>query len=794
MTVKSVLLFAVLFAAPAFGQNYSITGKVNDPQGKPVDLFNVVALHPGDSAMVKGAVFQEGAFELKDVSETPVLLRITSTGFAAFYKTVDNSAHQGTVDLGTVALKSLSIKEVEVTAKVPLVQKEGDRTRVNVEGTMLNGAGTAIDVLESSPGVLVSGEGNVSVFGKGSAVVYLDGQPITQEMLHALPSDQIRYIEIIEHPPASYDAQGRVVINIVSKKNALEGYQVDLMNLVTVAPLSENMTDYFGSSLLYKHKQFSLMARYGLFSGDRWGSKEYLRSFDNNGSAVTMRNLIEDNNHFKGNHSYGLGGKYEIDSTRNVSLFYSGAFNAIDKTSADTNLVTIQNVPYTLNALTKSRAQNFSNNLNLAYNHICDTLGGKRSANLSYSDYTNEMTGDISESLVDSSGATQTPKRSHGTNGIRIFSAQVDVAHAYGKKYLWENGVKLSSIGNRSSVGLERMFGSSWQEDTTIKNGFKYGEQTAALYSQFQFRYTKWNARVGLRGELTHPTGYSQQLDSTVVDTTYFTLFPSFFGEYKLMKDLSLNASYAFRINRPAFSDLDPFVTYIDSLSYMKGNPGLRPELIHEASLALVYLEAASIELGYTYTGRSMNTYVERSGSNSNQFVAQERNFDFAKSYDLSVDLPYENSWYTTSNGFGYNLGDAHYTNAGTTIINRRDMWYFYSYQAFRFLKHWTVEGTYSYNTGGADGLFVGEPFSTLRVSVQYKSKEGRFSVRLVGNDLLRSTVEIGHSRIPGFDLTYTERNDTYWGRLNISCRLGKLKKRDFNEAQINSEERGRIK
>ena len=37
--------------------------------------------------------------------------------------------------------------------------------------------------------------------------------------------------------------------------------------------------------------------------------------------------------------------------------------------------------------------------------------------------------------------------------------------------------------------------------------------------------------------------------------------------------------NYAMRITRPTFQELNPAITYIDTLSYMQGNPHLLPEI-----------------------------------------------------------------------------------------------------------------------------------------------------------------------------------------------------------------------
>lgn len=788
---NALLLTLLCFSGMAAAQTYSLKGYVTGADKKAVEFGNAVVLRPSDSSLVTGSPIRDGNFSFDTISQSPVLLRISAAGCKTSFRTV--TRNNAEVDLGTITLESNQLKEVEIAATIPLIQKQADRTRVNVEGTMLNAAGDALDVLESSPGLMVSPEGTVTVFGKGAAVVLLDGQKVPIELIRAIPSTQIRYIEIIDHPPASYDAQGRVVVNVVTKQNALEGYQLDLTSAGTYAPGAGNTYFYDGANMLWKKNKFSLISRYGIFAGTRLSNTEYLRHFESTSGHVTMRNAIEETKHFRGNHGYGAAIKYDIDSTRNLNLFYNGGYNQIRKISNDTNLVDVAGTPYLIHAITSNHSHNLNHNLSLVYTVRPDTLGSKRTFTGSVSQFDSDQIGDIDETVSDSASASSTPKRSTGHNLIRIGTLQTDIAHAFSSKKLFEYGAKISTVKNGSSAGLDRQLSTGWVSDTSMVNAFDYTEQTGALYAQYTMKPGHWNIRPGVRGEMTHTKGFSHKQNATIIDTNYFNVFPSLMAEYSLMKDLSLTGEYAFRIDRPSFQDLDPFVMYIDSLSSMRGNPNLRPEYTHESSLTLTYLEAASLELDYSYTKNAINTYIERI-PNSDQFTAQERNFDYATEYQVELDLPYQNKWWTTSNNFGYAYIVSHYQDATQDIVNARPMFYFFTYQSFKVLKRWNIEGIFNYNNGGADGLFIGQPAYGMRLSLQYKTPDGKGTIRLIGNDLLRSYKEVGNSKIPGFDLRYTERSDSYFFRLVLNWKFGKLKQRDFSEQSINESERNRIK
>ena len=92
-------------------------------------------------------------------------------------------------------------------------------------------ASTALEVLEKSPGVTVDKDGNISLKGKSSVMVMIDGKPSylngaeLSSLLGSMNSNQLSQIEIMTNPSAKYDAAGNAgVINIKTKKSIKQGF------------------------------------------------------------------------------------------------------------------------------------------------------------------------------------------------------------------------------------------------------------------------------------------------------------------------------------------------------------------------------------------------------------------------------------------------------------------------------------------------------------------------------------------------------------------------------------------
>ncbi|OGX89987.1 hypothetical protein BEN49_24215 [Hymenobacter coccineus] len=123
-----------------------------------------------------------------------------------------------------------ALREVVVLGQKPLFEHLADRTVVNVENSPLAAGNTALDVLARAPGVTVDGSDNLALRGRQGLLVLIDGkrQPMTgtelADYLRTLPAEQLKSIELITNPPASYDAQGTAgVIAINLKKDQRQG-------------------------------------------------------------------------------------------------------------------------------------------------------------------------------------------------------------------------------------------------------------------------------------------------------------------------------------------------------------------------------------------------------------------------------------------------------------------------------------------------------------------------------------------------------------------------------------------
>jgi len=212
-----VVLFLPLFAFSA-PQETMIKGKIIDKDNKGLPYVNVLLLNAADSALVKGSSSDEnGLYEFEGIAPGSYIVMGSFLGYQKMYSdTFQVTGNQPEITLVDIKLieDAEMLNEAVIVAQKPFIERQIDKTVVNVENSIVAAGNTALEVLKKSPGVMVDKDGNISLKGKSGVMIMFDVKPTylsTQDisaMLTAMPADQIEKIEIITQPSALYDAAG----------------------------------------------------------------------------------------------------------------------------------------------------------------------------------------------------------------------------------------------------------------------------------------------------------------------------------------------------------------------------------------------------------------------------------------------------------------------------------------------------------------------------------------------------------------------------------------------------------
>lgn len=771
---RSLLLLVLFFVtAKAYGQGATIQGKVVDEKGQPVDYGNVLALRIGDSVMVKGTYIMNGRFELSGIDEMPVILLFTTFAYEQqYYNQPLQADKNGVVDIGTVTLTTRLLKTVEITGNIPLYVKEIDKLVVNVDGTILSEKGTALDVLKSSPNVIVKSDGQVVVPGKGTAIVYVDGQRVaTTDILNAIGSRDVKKINIIENPGPKYDAQGNAVIEIITKKSELEGYQGSVYALVNRKTFWSTQV---GGNINYKNKKWSLFYGMGNANGTYRTEDTYYRKIAQP-SVVEMDNRIVTDVSHDLELANLLKAEYRIDTLNTLFFNYYGVVNDWSSTSTNINNI-YENGLFSGDISSHSTGQPASSGHSFTggYSLMLDTLESelKFTGQYTFHDIRNV---DVIDQQIDFGTPANGLLQSRSTNRYNILSGQMDFGNALNKNHKLDVGCKAGIVSNESGIDFQEKQHGTWVVDSVLLNSYAYEEKTLALFGQLSGVVKKWQYMLGARSEWTVSNGRSEVMKKTVVDTGYIHLFPNARLGYQLSEDLLISLTYLSRINRPAFKDLDPFVNYIDTLSSFRGNPGLKPSVSKQSELSVDYAGIATFSLGYTRSEDPMYLTVEKLPT-ENSFAAVVRNLKASETYSVGTILSFEIGKWSTYNSFTYAKNSFVYNEGVSIVENTRPMLFLSLYNEFNVFKDASLELTYEYVSPGADGLFVLRPYQSLGAGISAKFFKRKLVAKFTGFDLTYREIESGTTQLNDFYVDYSSKTDTRTWRCMLTWNFGKLK------------------
>jgi hypothetical protein len=791
-----VLVFCLLQPLVAQIISFSVKGKANFEKDKVVEFGNVIALSLKDSTIIKGAPFQNGEFKLDGLVKDSFLLKISSIGYKDYIKPVYRLTNDTLIDVGQmVLLIDNTLSEVTVVAKTPLFEMDGEKVKINVEQTSLSSVGNALDVLKRSPGVLVSSSDAVTIFGKGAPMIYLDGMQISSvDILKSIPSAEIKSIEIINNPSAKYDAGGRAVINIITIKKNLEGYNG---NIIQNTLCIKSLFSYTGLRLNVTKKKWSVNASLGTTMGEQWSSDLYNRTYKLQDTiTMQMNNSIYDIQRHTNMYYYRAGVNYRLDSTSTIGFQYNGFYNARNDVSENINNISQDSIEqYILKTSTKTKPLSINNNFTANYTKRFDTLGTELFIAAQYGDFNIKNIANINQETSFGGLTTNLEKRNTNQNNINIISAQIDFIKVSNKKWKIESGIKETYISKASDIKFENYQSNNrWVSDPNYLNGFRFNENIGAAYSELRFNKKKINARLGGRAELTNSDGFSKTANQSLIQRQYLNFFPSAFVGYDFTKDLTAAITVSSRITRPTFQDLDPFINYIDSLTSFRGNPYLLPEYTYSAEASLIYMKEASLTFNYSRTNGALRLVVDKLNDGSDAFTATTKNLDRSETYSFGITIPYELKWWTTSNYFGYFLNTFTYNQGGLIITNNKPTFSLYLYDEFRFKKIFSLELNYEYTSSAVDGIFISKPFSMLSVTLKKTFFKDKLICRVTASDVFSQYVMSGNSNIPTYDLSYVSRTSTHYFLLALNYKFGKLKNSIYQSRSVNDEQDNRVK
>lgn len=782
--MKYSTIYLILFSFFLYTNSYSqfvITGTIKDNNtNKPIEYCTIVFK---DSTKLIGAIQSDsnGKFAYTLDKKQLVNIQINSVGYLSVNKKI---FVKESVSFADILLKPNDkvLNEVNVSTEKSYVQNTLDKRIINIDKNSVSTGGTAVDILQTLPGISLNSDERVEMRGSSNLNIQIDGKPVGSRggnlntILEQIPASSIESIEIMGNPSAKYDAEGTGgIINIVLKRNKQRGISGNVS--ATVGTRNKYSA---GGSLNFKNKYINLSTNLGFQhnyaytrgvfnSRNFYGDTVFYQHYDNKGlnkplnisPKISLDIFLNNKNtlSFTSNYSINRNNEYS-----NVQRYFYNQDSITDYTSnREANTLTRNRYidgTISYRRLFKQPKQEFT--IDLYYQN-----GKEFNQVLAPESFVNNIllnTQTIADSIVTD---VKLQNASLLINYVQPLNKNTFMEIGYNYKY---------NMADRNLMYLQQndLISNEYLNNSNRSNQFLFNENIHAAYVTYNSSFGNLSYKLGLRAENTSNKGELLTTNKTFKNN-YLQFFPSMHFNVDLGKDRSVRFTYSRRLQRPNMNQLNPFGDYSDPRNVRSGNPALKPETTH------------SFEFGFDKTKQKYtlsSTIFYRLQNNMITFIRTVDAAGFGTitsgnlgmSHNYGVELsgrynPYK--WWNLSldiNGGGQTLVD----NRFVDLKNKQNLNY-----GFNFISNWTILKFWNiqtmYNFRGPTRFPQGkmQAMHGAELGMKFFALKGKLIVNLRLSDIFNTRQFAVSATGYNFETSAIRKRDTRNFYIGISYRFG---------------------
>ena len=163
-----------------------------------------------------------------------------------------------------------------------------------------------------------------------------------------------------------------------------------------------------------------------------------------------------------------------------------------------------------------------------------------------------------------------------------------------------------------------------------LSNDLLHTETVPAAYAMFSSRIgRKFTYKAGLRGEMGIVTLNSQH-ETVDMSKNSFFLAPTLSRTYKLSKEQEFSFALSRRTGRPAYPQLNPYMSMVDANTFEQGNMHLNPE------------QSTKLDLSYNLSKGKSNLFVNVYVNHTKDFISQITMIDDTRLITTYVNAAYD--------------------------------------------------------------------------------------------------------------------------------------------------------
>ena len=732
--MKPTLTIILLFFFGTFSstaQN-TISGKITDETKTSLPFANVILYEKGSTENPKGVISDDnGNYHFENIKNGNYYIVISMLGF----ETKKNEPFLvATNQIFNFILKeeTQTLKEVVIKSKRPVIRQTAEKLIVDLEKSeMIN---TSLqDVMRKVPGVLVTNNG-ISIAGNRGVRILINGKTTeymdVETLLRDFPANNISKIEVVEQPGAEYEASGSgAIINIILKKNVRLGTHGSTNIWIGEDEGFEYGTGFSIAS--YKNKlnwQTSVSHSQPTSRNDLFLKRTVIDTiydqttrepFDpvNNTISGSLDYYINDKN------AIGLGGRW---NRRTSNRIVDNSTNIIRPTATELLL--------TNNAFNRIRTDF---NINPYYEYKTET--DRILIDFNYIDYKNNSTNTLFETPQSTAPFDDRKYNQDGTYMIKTY--RLDYTKTFSDDFKLSAGTRFSDVITDNDL---QSFKANNTGDFNLlvneSSRFIIDETIFALYAKVNAKFGKWSFSGGLRYEDSNTDGTATFIKDgafikEIKKRPIKKIFPSAAISRKFNNVIGGSLSYSYRIQRPSYSSLNSFATFLDPFSAEEGNPNLTPSYTNKYQFNLTYEGQPFFTIGYSETDAVIFQLIRQDNATA-QIRQQEVNIENNANWNFRLFAP-----------VNFTKGLEGYTGIIVTNTDYKSATYAVDLNQWNLI--WFMQASYelpwdvnfelsgNYGTGALEGQIEVDWLAELAFSFGKKFLDDKLKVNLGFNKML---------------------------------------------------------
>ena len=604
------MIAAFVCSTDAFAQQNkcTISGQIIESGSNVVVPFATAQIFDGEQSITGVIADIEGKFTLQiELDKGQYTLSITALGYKDNNQTF--IADKAEIDMGSIELQMDMLNDSIIFERYYTQKSTMDKTTINASSSMVADNGTAIDLLRQASSVTIQNN-EISIRGNSNILVLMDGVPTTATDLATIPAANIKSIEVMTNPDASYDASGTGgIINIISKKVSLEG-----LSGIVSANYGFNHFVNANAAVSYNKPKASYRFSYNTRYEDDVVNSSLQRYVKATGYDVNQ-NL--QSTRYTYNNNIGVGADFR--------------FNPANRLSLDVKFILPRlNIKQDVhNAATSLTAEEFRHN---------DVTWNRENLDASVS-YTHVFKPDVSDITVLGSISKiwghrpsyyylNGEKTGYSNSGGSPFiaNAQVDYKHKFNAGTL-SAGAKLTYRHNEIFHEFYQADGEGWTNSFELSNDLDHTYLLPSAYVMFGSRIgKKFTYKAGIRTEVSCLSMSSVHNGVTEKVVTPF-LLPSLSASYKISEKQSLDFAVSRRIGYPTYPQLNPYMSMVDATTFEQGNMYLKPE------------KGTKVDLSYNISNGRVKFFADGYLNYTADYITQITTFDENKLITTYVNV-----------------------------------------------------------------------------------------------------------------------------------------------------------